>query len=162
MFDQASSSYSLSKMSIGFPSSIYLDLSFNFNWSKVFETTPILISIDLISFLTLVMDFLMFYNGLLSLNDLPVSSILDWIFVSFSLTSINSVSSSCTFLEVFQKLLWMSFKLSEWALQSPVMPWKLLVSTCSFLPIFSRALETSSDNLSNLLLTSGRLSFTDP
>lgn len=42
------------------------------------------------------------------------------------------------------------------------MPWKLLVSTCSFLPIFSRALETSSDNLSNLFLTSGRLSFTDP
>jgi len=91
-------SYSLSRISNALPSSRTFVRSLSLSWSKVFETTPILISMALISFLTEEIAFLMFCKGVLSLNCLPVSSIFFEILSRRSLISYNSVSRFSTFL----------------------------------------------------------------
>ena len=101
-------SYSLSRISRALPSSITFVRSLSFNWRSVFETTPILISIPLISFFTVVMAFLMFVKGVLSENCFPVSSILRVTLPSLSLISYNSVSKFSTFLLTVVKLFWIS------------------------------------------------------
>jgi hypothetical protein len=88
----------LSRISRAFPSSSILDLSLSFNCNRVLLTTPILMSIALMSFLIYVIDFLMFYRGVLSLKVLPVSSIFFSYPSSFSLISVNSPSRVSTFL----------------------------------------------------------------
>ena len=101
-------SYSLSRISRALPSSRTFVRSLSLTWSKVFETTPILISMALISFLTEVMDFLMFCKGVLSLNCLPVSSIFLYMLPKRSLISYSSVSRFSTFLLTVVKLVWIS------------------------------------------------------
>lgn len=61
-------------------------------------------SIDLMSFFTLVIDFFMFYRGFVSLKLFPVSSIFLVVFARRSFTSVNSVSRSSTFLPTVLKL----------------------------------------------------------
>jgi len=61
-------------------------------------------SMDLTSFFTLVIAYLMFCKGFVSLKLLPVSSIFLVMFPSFSLTSVSSVSRSSTFLLTVVKL----------------------------------------------------------
>ena len=84
----------------------------SFSWRSVFETTPILISIPLISFLTVVMAFLMLVRGVLSENCFPVVSILFVTVPSLSLISYNSVSKFSTFLLTVVKLFWISLSWS--------------------------------------------------
>ena len=95
---QISTSYSLSKISSYFPSSITFDFSFSFNDRSVLLTTPILMSIVFMSFFTYVIAFLMFCNGVLSLNCLPVSSIFRLAASNLLLSSVSSFSSSSTLL----------------------------------------------------------------
>ena len=61
-------------------------------------------SMDLISFFTVVIDFLMFCRGFVSLKLLPVSSIFLVMLPRRSLTSDSSVSRSSTFLLTVVKL----------------------------------------------------------
>jgi len=68
-------SYSLSRISSAFPSSISFERSLSFNYNRVLETTPMRMSMDLMSFFTLVIDFFMFCRGFVSLKLFPVSSI---------------------------------------------------------------------------------------
>ena len=68
------------------------------------ETTPILMSIALMSFLTWEIAFLIFVSGVLSENYLPVSSILRYTVASRSLISCSSVSKVSTFLLTVVKL----------------------------------------------------------
>jgi len=86
---------------MGLPSSIYLDLSLSLSYSSVFDTTPMRMSIDLMSVRTLSICFLIFYKGLL----FPIFSvsrlILSCTLVRDSLTSISSDSKSWTFLVSF-------------------------------------------------------------
>ncbi len=89
------------------------DFSFSFSCKSVLLTTPILMSIDLISFLTVVIAFLMFWSGVLSLNVLPVSSIFLLAWSRRLLISLSSFSSSSTLLLIVWKAFWLSRSWSE-------------------------------------------------
>lgn len=108
-------SYSLSSISRAFPSSISLERSLSLSCRSVFETTPMRMSIDLMSFFTVVIAFLMFCSGFVSEKLLPVSSILLVNFSSRSFTSYNSFSSSSVFLLIVVYEVWISVSCSECA-----------------------------------------------